>query len=99
MKNRDKSKSGAKEPGTLAPGKQAKIRGKPDVLYQDVQLDLLYGDMDIFKREYTLVYSELCYSIWKGTSEAVTSNIYVRKELVEELGLKEVEEANLWNKR
>ncbi len=73
--------------------------GKPDVLYQDVQLDLLYGDKDIIKREYTLVYSELCYSIWKGTGEAVTSNIYVRKELAKKLGLKEVEEANLWSKR
>ena len=64
----------------------------PDVLYKKPKLDLVYGD-SVSYLDYRLVYSKLCSKIWKGKLNYGQSNIYVRNELAEELGLTEVEPA------
>ena len=67
----------------------------PDVLFMDPELELVYGDT-VTMSDYTLVYSQVNGKIWKGTSYTGRSDIYVRNELAEELGLIKVEVDYPW---
>lgn len=63
----------------------------PDVLYGTPELALVYVDSDVELPRYVLVYSQRYGQVWKGFESYGYSEIYVRSELAEELGLEEIE--------
>ncbi|MBR5320775.1 MAG: hypothetical protein IKU41_02925 [Clostridia bacterium] len=63
---------------------------KPDVLYMCPELEMVYDEDELSMSDYTLVYSKEHNSIWKGVKSFYETEIYVRDELAEELGLEKV---------
>lgn len=64
----------------------------PDVLYMNPEIELVYNPKNLNMSDYTLVYTEETGLIWKGYTVGGYSKILVRNDLVEELGLEEIEE-------
>lgn len=63
----------------------------PDVLFMNPELGLIYDEEELSMADYTLVYSRISHLIWKGNPSYSRANIHVRNDLLEELGLEEVE--------
>ena len=62
--------------------------GAPDVVYaQDFNVDIVYEDI-ADPSDYVMVYFSEYSHLWKGKTPASARCLFVRKELVEELGLK-----------
>lgn len=69
-----------------------KEAGMPDVLFLEPKLELVFEQEEIDSVEYALVYSENVGRIWKGDYNKSRAHIYVRRELLEKVGLEEIEE-------
>lgn len=61
---------------------------RPDVLYMRVPIEYVYDGDFLNMRDFSLVYENEAGKVWKGLSEPRYSEIYVRNDLLEELGLK-----------
>ena len=64
---------------------------RPDVLYMRVPLEYVYESDDLNINDFSLVYENKAGKVWKGLIEPRYSEIYVRNDLIDELGLKIVE--------
>lgn len=69
-----------------------KEAGMPDVLFLDPKLELVFEEQEINEVHYALVYSEKVGRIWKGDYKEARVHIYVRSELLEEVGLERIVE-------
>ncbi|MBR1930363.1 MAG: hypothetical protein IJ833_02670 [Lachnospiraceae bacterium] len=70
-----------------------RLEGAPDVLICEPDLKVLYGD-SVSLDDYSPVYRQTYYRFWKSENYCGTETIYVRKELLEELGLDALPEEN-----
>lgn len=68
-----------------------KKKGKPEVLIGQPQIGMLYDYSELNYNDYTLVYNEKIEPIWKCFSDIEFSKIYVRNDLLDEIGLTEVD--------
>lgn len=65
----------------------------PEVLLMRPNLEQVYDSDVVNYSDFTLVYSEISNKIWKGAASAYRTEMYVRTDLLDEIGLKEVEHA------
>ena len=63
---------------------------KPDIVLGSVSFSAIYGPFGINEKDYVCVHSEKGGSIWKGVPEQMESRIFVKKEIAEMLGMKEI---------
>jgi hypothetical protein len=69
-----------------------KEKGYPDVLYQNPELSVLWDEEELSYDDYALVYLAPVNYIMKNELQTNWSKIYVRRDLLDELGLVEIEE-------
>jgi hypothetical protein len=69
-----------------------KEKGYPDVLYQMPELSLIWDEDELSYDDYALVYLEPVDFIIKNEVQVGCSKIYVRRDLLDELGLVEIED-------
>lgn len=72
-----------------------KKEGYPEVLLMQPDLSDLYDADELSMRDYALVYCAPSEMVWKNTSEYYVNYIYVRRELLEEIGIEEINVHNL----
>lgn len=65
----------------------------PDVLLMRPNLAQVYDSDIVNLSDFTLVYSKISNKVWKGGTTAYITEMYVRTDLLDEVGLKEVEHA------
>lgn len=68
-----------------------KKEGYPDVLLRNPDIGELYDADELSMRDYVLVYCAPNEMVWKNTSEYYVNYIYVRRELLEEIGLEQID--------
>lgn len=68
-----------------------KEKGYPDVLFQSPDINVLWDSEELNYLDYTLVYYETHERIWKINSQTSVVSLRVRNDLVDDLGLEEVE--------
>ena len=66
-----------------------KKEGYPEVLLMQPDLSDLYDADELSMRDYVLAYYAPCEMVWKNTSEYYVNYIYVRRDVVEKLGIEE----------
>jgi hypothetical protein len=71
---------------------QWKEKGYPDVLYQEPRLSAIWDEDELSYEDYAMVYLEPVNYIMKNELQVGWSKIYVRKDLLDELGLEEIDE-------
>lgn len=71
---------------------QWKAGGYPDILIDEVDLEQLYSPEELDYRDYALVYREYADMIWKEKRDYSYVQIFVRRDLLDELGVQELEE-------
>lgn len=65
-------------------------KGYPDILFNNPNLYTVFGE-DAELPQYKLVFEQPYGIIWKGTQELYAGTIYVRADLLSEIGLKEIQ--------
>lgn len=75
-----------------------KEMGMPDVLFLNPKLELLFDEEEIAKAGYAFVYLEDVGRIWKNDYNESRLHIFVRKDLLEETGLKVIKDSYLSEK-
>lgn len=68
-----------------------KEMGQPDVLLMQPDLSELYHGEELSMKDYALVYYAPDEKIWKNVAEYHGNYIYIRRTLLEETGLKEIQ--------
>lgn len=68
-----------------------KKEGYPEVLLMQPELNELYAGDELSMRDYALVYFAPSEMVWKNTSEYYVNYIYVRRDLLEKIGLEEMD--------
>ncbi len=74
-----------------------KEKGYPDVLFMPVDINAIWNYDELNYSDYTMVYYEPTYRIWKFGKQTHGVSIYVRDDLLYTLGLEEVEWYNLYD--
>lgn len=72
-----------------------KKEGYPEVLLMQPELSELYDADELSMRDYALVYCAPSEMVWKNISEYYVNYIYVRRDLLEEIGIEEINVHNL----
>lgn len=72
-----------------------KKEGYPEVLLMQPELSELYDANELSMRDYALVYYAPSELVWKNTSEYYVNYIYVRRDLLEKIGIEEIDIHNL----
>lgn len=72
-----------------------KAEGFPEVLLMQPELSELYDADELSMRDYALVYCAPSEMVWKNTSEYYVNYIYVRRDLLEKIGIEEINVHNL----
>lgn len=68
-----------------------KKEGYPEVLLMQPDLSELYDADELSMRDYVLVYYAPSEMVWKNTSEYYVNHIYVRRDLLEKIGLEQID--------
>ncbi len=68
-----------------------KKMGQPDVLLMQPDLSELYHGEELSMKDYALVYYAPDEKVWKNVTEYHGNYIYIRRELLEETGLEEIQ--------
>ncbi len=71
-----------------------KAGGLPDVLVNDPAAGMVFGD-DFLLKDYAVVFHTIGGKIWKGGDQLDSTSVLVRRELLPELGLKEMTVAEM----
>ncbi|MBO5208320.1 MAG: hypothetical protein J6B68_03135 [Lachnospiraceae bacterium] len=73
-----------------------KSEGYPEILIMNPELNMLYDGEELSYKDYALVYYAADERIWKNITEYHGNYIYVRRDLLAEIGLEEVKVQDLW---
>lgn len=68
-----------------------KEKGYPDILLMKPELSALYDSPELSMRDYALVYYAADEKVWKNVTEYHGNYIYVKRDLLQETGLEEVQ--------